>query len=261
MDLDLNNEKAGGPGPSGMPRLYRLVELDAVDSALDEACRQAELGAEEGLLVHAREQTNAAGRCGQEWLSPAGGLFAALVLRPEETVTVADQLAMVGAAALGSAIAEHVQPMTELHFRWPNDVLLRQGKVAGVQMRWREDGTGKLEWLVLGINVNVVAPPPAMGFDAASVQVDGDCEVTASLLLEAFARQFLGWVDRWANEGFAEIRKAWLQRAVGIGDDCEFSAAGARHAGRLLDIADDGALLLGRGGAVDRISLKEAFTT
>lgn len=260
LDMDMSQRDQTQQPEPPLPRLYQLLALDSVDSVLDEACRQARQGADEGLLIRARTQTGALGRCGQPWLSPAGALHAALVLRPEVKAETSAELAMVVAVALGSAIAEHVLPLTELHYRWPNDVLLRQGKVGSVQMRWRDDGAGGLEWLAAGFNVNVAVAPSALGFDAAAVQMEGECEVTGSLLLESFGRQFLGWADRWANEGFAPIRKAWLQRAVGIGDDVELEAAGSRHAGRLLDVADDGALLLGRGGAVERISLRDAFS-
>lgn len=259
MDMDLNDTDAPLGLESGLPRLYELIALGQVDSAVQQASRRADAGAEEGMLVYARSQTDAQGRCGQEWLSPAGGLYAALVLRPDEPAAIAAQLGVVGAVALGSAVAEHVLPLTELHFRWPNDLLLRQGKVGSIQLRWRGSGSGALDWLVLGVNVNVTAPPSMLGFDAASVQVDGGCAVTAAQLLVSFARQFLVWVDRWVNEGFDPVRKAWLQRAVGVGEAFEIAAAGKRHSGRLLGIADDGGLLLGRGGAVDRISLSEAF--
>lgn len=245
--------------PDNLPRLYELVEVEQADSAVDEAGRRARQGAEEGLLVRVRSQTSAKGRGGQAWHSPAGGLYAGLVLRPDESPRRASELVLVGVVSLGSAIAEFVQPPAELHYRWPNDLLLHQGKVASVQMQWREDGSEGVEWLVLGAYVNVVVAPGAMGFDAASVQVEGECEATATQLLESFARHFLVWVDRWANEGFEPVRKAWLQRAQGIGDETRITAAGQQHAGRVLDIADDGALLLGRGGAVKRITIREAF--
>lgn len=247
--------------PPDLPKLYELVAREQVDSVLQEGCRRAQQGADEGLLVWARAQVQAQGRCGQTWLSPAGGLYAGLVLRPEVSARVATQLGLVAVVALGSAVAEHVQPMTELHYRWPNDLLLRQGKVGCVQMGWRDDGVDGLQWLALSVYVNVAAAPAELGFEAAAVQVDGGCEVTAPQLLASFARQFLGWADRWANEGFAPVRKAWMQRAVQSGEEIEIRAAGHTHLGRLLDLADDGALLLGRGGAVDRITIRDAFAS
>ncbi len=262
MDMDLTaSATSSGLAADGLPRLYELVSLEQVDSALDEAVRRAEAGAPEGTLVHAHSQTKALGRCGQDWLSPAGGLYAGLVLRPDEIAAEAVQLGVVGVVALGSAIAEHVLPLTELHFRWPNDLLLRQGKVASIQMRWSAAESGTTDWLVLGINVNVSPPPSLLGHDAASVQEDGECAVGAGQLLSSFARQFLIWVDRWANDGFESVRKAWQQRMVGVGEAFEVAAAGSRHTGRLLDIAADGGLLLGHGDIVDRISLTDAFAS
>ncbi len=260
MDMDLiESDTQSAKAAEGLPRLYELVSTEQVDSAVDEAVRRAEAGAAEGTLVHARSQTAAAGRCGQDWLSPAGGLYAGLVLRPDEIPADAVQLGVVGVVALGSAVAEHVLPLTELHFRWPNDLLLRHGKVASIQMRWSAAESGRTEWLVLGINANVSAPPSLLGHDAASVQVDGECAVSAGQLLNSFARQFLIWVDRWANDGFEPVRKVWQQRMVGIGDDYAVSVAGSLREGRIVNIGADGGLLLGHGDAIDRISLTDAF--
>lgn len=242
-----------------LPKLYRLVELEQADSALAEAARRAEQGAEEGLLVRVRTQTAAVGRRGQPWRCSAGGLYAGLVLRPEEPPRVAAQLALVAAVALGSAIAEHVAPPAELHYRWPNDVLLNQAKVASVQMEQGAFEADSGRWLVLGLYANVASAPDGPDFDAAALQVEGACEATASQLLVSFARHFLVAVDRWVNEGFASVRKAWLHRAHGIGDEVSVVAAGHTHSGRMLDLADDGALLLGRGGAVERLTIGDAY--
>ncbi len=260
MDLDLTTSPTQTvSGADGLPRLYELVSMEQLDSALDEAVRRAEAGAAEGTLVHAHSQSKALGRCGQNWLSPAGGLYAGLVLRPDEIPAVAVQLGVVGVVALGSAVAEHVLPLTELHFGWPNDLFLRQGKVASIQLRWSATESGRTEWLVLGINANVSAPPSLLGHDAASVQADGECAVGAGQLLSSFARQFLIWVDRWANDGFEPVRKAWQQRMVGVGGEFEVAVAGNRYTGRLLEIAADGGVLLSHGDVVDRISLTDAF--
>lgn len=258
MDLDLNGTGASSQQTPDLPRLYELVALESVDCVLQEACRRAAAGADEGLLVQARTQTEALGRRGQPWDSPAGGLYAALLLRPDEPPAIAAQLALVGAVALGAAVAEHVLPLTELHYRWPNDLLLRQGKAGTVQLAWSEGNADRPGFLVLGVYLNVSASPAHLGFEAASVQMEGESTATAHDLLEAFARQFLVAVDRWANEGFEPVRKTWLQRAVQVGEDVEIVAA-KKYAGRLLDIADDGSALLAREGAVQRIPLSEAF--
>lgn len=242
-----------------LPRLYELVQRDALDDVLLEACRHADAGADEGRVIHAAAQSAASGRCGQPWLSVPGGLYAAVILRPEQALEQAAQLSLVAAVSLAAAIADHVEPLTELHLGWPNDLLLRQAKVGTVQLRWRADGDA-LRWMVLGTYVNVAQAPASLGLDAACLREEGESVSNAADLLGSFARHFLVWIDRWANEGFAPVRKAWLQRAAGIGAPCVLRAGDRSVTGQVRNVADDGALLLEQTDGVESISLRSAFS-
>lgn len=257
--MDLTRADVALDTSPAIPRAYQFVSLEQVDSVLQEAGRRADDGADEGVLLLAHRQTAATGRLGQTWVSAAGGLYAALILRPEAPLTQAAQLSLVAMQALVSGAAEHVTPLTELHVRWPNDLLLRQGKVGTVQMRWRLGAGARLDWLALGLYVNVRNAPEAFGFDASSMHVDGEAIVTAEALLGSFARQFLVWVDRWANDGFAPIRKAWLQRAVGLDDENEIRTNAGCFAGRARTLADDGGLLMDTDGRTASVGLDTAF--
>ena len=197
------------------PPLYELVMVDKTDSARAHAERLAAQGADEGTLVWAKSQTEGLGRNNRFWMSGYQNLHLGLVLKPEQPLDIACQVSLVATICTAMAISEQAEPMAELRYRWPNDVLLNRGKVAGITLSGSLGSSNIPEWMVLGVNVNVFDNPNSLGFDSASMRGEGFETHDRVQLAETFCRQFLSWVNRWADDGFEAIRKAWLIRARG----------------------------------------------
>lgn len=234
---------SGGEAPR-LPPAYRLVALDTVASTNDEAKRLASEGAEDGTLVWAREQSAGRGRHGRSWESPPGNLYMSLVARPECSVAEALQLGFVAALAVGETLGSIVPPMTDLRYKWPNDVLLNGSKVAGILLESATRGDGVLDWLVLGLGINVASHPRESRFPATSLRAEGAETLEVGEILEAFSRHFLTWVNRWLDGGFAPIRKAWMHYAYALGERIEVRLGEEIVAGRFAELDADGALIL-----------------
>ncbi len=227
-----------------IPPLYELVTRDSIDSAVSEAKRLALSGAEEGTLVWVNAQTAGRGRLDHQWLSERGNLHCAIVLQPHEPVAIAGQINYVAAVSLATAIANHVTPMTELRYRWPNDLLLNNLKVAGILLDPCSVNNGNVESMVLGINVNIKSHPKQLDDRAANMQDDGFSKSTDADLLESFSRNFLSWINRWAEEGFAPIAKAWTQRVNGMGESIDIKLVGETISGEFVELDSTGALVI-----------------
>jgi BirA family biotin operon repressor/biotin-[acetyl-CoA-carboxylase] ligase len=63
-------------------------------------------------------------------------------------------------------------------------------------------------------------------------------------LLEAFARHFLNWVNRWLEDGFGPVRQAWLGHAQGLGETITVRLETESLEGTFHDLGPDGILLL-----------------
>ncbi len=236
-----------------LPPAYRLVALGSVTSTNDEAIRLAESGAEDGTLVWAREQSQGRGRRGRAFVSPPGNLYLSLVLRPECEIAAAAQLSFVAALAVGDGIGSIAPALLEVTYKWPNDVLLNGRKVSGILLESRSGAAGGLDWLVLGLGVNVRSHPQDTTFPATSLHFEGTpTSVTEVDMLQAFARHFLAWVNRWLEDGFAPIRQTWLSHAHGQGDDIEVRLPNETLSGTFADLDETGALLLDVPGAGQR---------
>ena len=136
----------------GVPR----VELcDVVTSTLDVAHVLGAEGAPAGTLILAEQQTTGRGRAGRRWESrPGSGIWLTLLERPDDP-SVVELLSIRLGLAAARALDRWATTMVRL--KWPNDLYVDGGKLAGilVETRWRDQ---RLEWAALGLGINVVAP-------------------------------------------------------------------------------------------------------
>ena len=248
------------PPQPRLPATYRLVFYDTLDSTNEEAKRLARTASEDGTLVWALEQTAGRGRRGRAWASPPGSLYASLILRPQCPVDRAAQLGFVAALAVGDSLdATCEKPLDRLSYKWPNDVLLSDRKIAGILLE-SELGEGEFpKFVVVGIGINLVSSPRETEFPATSIAEQGLGAVSPRSALEGFASHFRAWTERWRKEGFAPIRAAWRARATALGESIRVRLEPATLHGRFIDIDQHGALLLETAGALRRIAAGEVF--
>ncbi len=227
-----------------LPPAYELVVLDAVDSTNDEAKRRAEAGAKGGTLIWAQSQTKGRGRRGNRWVSPTGNLYMSLVLRPDCPASEALQLSFVASLALADALGSLLPPLAEVTCKWPNDVFLNGRKVAGLLLESATTSGAELDWLVLGIGVNVGSTPSDLAARATSLDGEGAGEVTPAQVLKVFCRHFLTRFDQWREDGFLPLREAWLYRAEGKDGKVTVKLENETFSGRFVDIDQSGALVV-----------------
>src|SRR5205823_1127192 len=105
--------------------------FQTIGSTMTEAARLASLGAAHGTIVLAEEQTAGIGRLGRAWQSDRElGIYCSILLR---LPLPPDRLPIIN-LVLGLATAEAIEKSTHVvcDLRWPNDVLIKQRKVAGI---------------------------------------------------------------------------------------------------------------------------------
>jgi len=233
---------------------FRLVSLDAVDSTNDEARRLAARGAADGTLVRALRQTAGRGRLRRTWISEPGNLYFSLILRPSCSPAEAPRFGFLAANAVAEALVGILPVGAAVGCKWPNDVLVAGRKVSGILLESEPRADGGLDWLVVGVGVNVLHHPAAgdVRYPATSVRACGGTDVTADDVLAAFCRAFRAGRAAWERDGFGVVRELWLSRAVGLGEPIRIDAGGGSLEGVFDGIDTDGALIVRRndGGCV-----------
>ncbi len=242
-----------------LPEGFRLCHYATIGSTNDEAKALARAGAANGTLVWADEQTAGRGRRGRLWRSPPGNLYLSLVLRPDAAPSRAAQLGFVAALGLGDALQPLVGPALRLRYKWPNDLLANGQKLAGILLESETSASDRVDFVVVGIGVNIVSAPEDAEFPATSLMANGIAGVTPAILLEAFVRHFADWARRWREEGFAPVRAAWLAAASGLGENVHVRLELSTLFGRFHDLDDDGALVLDSPEGRRRISAGAVF--
>ena len=116
-------------------------------------------------------------------------------------------------------------------------------------------------WLVVGVAVNVVNHPRDIESPASNMALDGGSEASEVKLLELFSRHLLNWINRWSDEGFEPIRKAWSQHAKGIGQRIEVVLNEETVEGVFVELDEHGAMVMELSdGELRKISITEFFS-
>jgi BirA family biotin operon repressor/biotin-[acetyl-CoA-carboxylase] ligase len=245
-----------------IPSLYNVIKYDTISSTNAEAAALASKGediAPDGTLIWALEQTSGRGRRGRDWQSPKGNLYTSLILRPEVPLQKAAQLGFVASLAVYDALGNIGPAGHQVHFKWPNDVLLNEKKVAGILLE-SSGGSGfkPPDWIVLGMGLNVDWHPDDTKFPATSLRFEG-WPNTLDEVITAYTKSFLSWTNRWIDNGFSPIRKDWMLRCKGIGKEIEVRLENETLIGIFEDMEEDGALRLNINGKPKRITAGDVF--
>ncbi len=237
------DEKKQGAWPEGVD----LRVLDEVDSTLNEAARIApELERPTWILAH--RQTAARGRRGRVWVAPEGNMTATLVMRPTGDAGQAALRSFVSALALHDALAAVIGRDTGLSLKWPNDVLLNGGKIAGILLESLGAGRG-VAHLAIGIGVNLAAAPAPGAVEPGAVRpVSLLGETGIAIAPVAFLGHLATAFDRWEKQfrahGFAPVRAGWLDRAARLGEVITARTGTAETIGTFETVDADGNLVL-----------------
>ena len=240
-----------------LPASLRLLAYDSIDSTSDEAKRLAAEGAAAWTVVSARSQTAGRGRRQRAWVAPPGNLYMSVILRPPGPAAAVAQLGFAAALAVGDSLAALLSAPDRLRLKWPNDVLVDGRKIAGILLESAAQGDG-VDWLVVGIGINVASHPEGTETPATSLAAAG-ASATAETVLEALLAAFHRWVECWEREGFEPLRRAWLERAQGLGQAIGVRLARESFTGRFAGLDGDGALLVETSAGRRRVAAGEVF--
>jgi BirA family biotin operon repressor/biotin-[acetyl-CoA-carboxylase] ligase len=235
----------------------RHIGLETAGSTNAEALARARAGERGPLWITAKTQTAGRGRGGRTWVSPPGNLYATLLLTEPCEIGHAPQLAFVAGVAAHDAVAQCAPGLAhKLALKWPNDLLLGGSKLAGILIE--SEGAPALT-LAIGIGMNCAAHPDDTAYPATNLAAAG-VHIAPSTLFAALTDAMQRRLAQWSRgEGFGDIRRDWLARAAGLGQQISVRLAERAFTGRFEGLDETGRLLLMHADGVSAITAGDVF--
>ncbi len=278
MDQIVAQEVCANLSEYGIEHL-KVEVLDEVVSTNTLLKTRGAEGAPAGTVVIADTQTGGRGRLGRSFYSPNHtGLYISVLLRPSDmdpakALHITTMAAVAACEAIEDVMvwsglvshdhmasddAEMQKSIVRPKIKWVNDIILQDRKVAGILTESAINATsGKIEFAVLGIGLNVYAPEG--GFPEEIKEIAGailpiEIEGARSRLAAAFLNHFF---ERYAcvsnseneakqNQILDEYVKAYKARSIVLGKSVNVipTGGGERRTAQVLDITDDCNLLV-----------------
>lgn len=223
----------------------QVVFRETTDSTQNLAVSLASKPGSHGAVVVAEQQKSGRGRQKRKWLSPSGGIWLSVVLRPAIPTAKITLLPFVAALAVCDAIKT---TGLDARLKWPNDVMISGKKVAGILLDISAEAD-QVNYAVIGIGINTNVDSAAISarLDGAKVTSISD-ELGRNVSRLDLTRSLLENLERYYVEmeqrGAGTILQKWKKNSDMLGRKVEVTQNSKTIQGVAADVNDDGSLLL-----------------
>jgi BirA family transcriptional regulator, biotin operon repressor / biotin---[acetyl-CoA-carboxylase] ligase len=224
----------------------KIHHFHSLGSTNSKAYQLALNGSEEGEVVIAESQEKGRGRLGRYWFSPPFlNLYLSVILRPKISPHQASLITLMAAIATAEAIQKFSGLIPSI--KWPNDILLRDRKVAGLLNEIHSE-MDQIHFVILGMGINLNMDEQMFPKEIRTVATSLKDEMGETISRKAFLQSLLLELERWymifLREGSAVILEAWRDRAHIRGRRVKITSFGETIIGTAIDVDSDGALIL-----------------
>jgi BirA family biotin operon repressor/biotin-[acetyl-CoA-carboxylase] ligase len=234
---------------------WRLEVFETLGSTSDYCIERAKAGEGQGLAVLALQQTSGRGSRGRLWQAAPGNLSLSVLLRPELAAAQAGMFALLAGVAVADAVRDLIPAHQGPMLKWPNDILLDGAKLGGILIDATPQGEA-LDWLVIGIGLNLVHAPAIPGRRTATLQEHGG-EASPRQAAQLVLHHLAAWLQRFETQGAGALLTAWQLRAHPLGTQLAVRTAQTSVSGRFAGLSLTGELLLNVENRIERFQTGE----
>jgi BirA family biotin operon repressor/biotin-[acetyl-CoA-carboxylase] ligase len=225
--------------PCEFPDLEQKIHyFPEIGSTMDAARELAKKGAKEGTIVIAEAQSRGRGRLSRQWLSPEGGIYFTLILRPRISPAYAPRINLMAAIAVAATIRKLFGLKAEL--KWPNDVLIKGKKVCGILAEMDAE-MDVVNFVNVGIGINANASIPCFEKTATSLKDALGREISRKELLNVLIMEI---ERRQPLLMKADLLREWKRLSATLNKEVRVMSLGEEVMGQAIDIDGTGALIL-----------------
>ncbi|UTA67017.1 biotin--[acetyl-CoA-carboxylase] ligase [Emticicia sp. 21SJ11W-3] len=210
----------------------------------------------DGTLVITSDQTAGRGQRGNTWETmPGQNITMSVILKPD-FLSAADQFNLNIAVSLGVHLFLSKYIQAGLTVKWPNDIYVGNRKMGGILIENSLAGS-RLSHAIVGIGVNInqlsFSNSKVISLRLATQQDEFDLEALVGELCVCLEKYYL----QLRNGHIAEQKKEYLQHLFRFDETHYYTSGQERFAGKIVDVAPNGALMIEVNGAVRTFDFKE----
>ena len=207
-----------------------------------------------GMVIIAEQQTGGIGRLGRSWVSPRGGIWATVVLKPKIPIDRVFMITMAGAIAIARALRKEYDLGALI--KWPNDIYIGDNKVAGLLLELSAEAD-LIHYALLGIGVDVnisrsdlsCVPSPV-----TSVSIEIGNDVDRAALLARILREFESRYLLLEAGEYESIVREWKSLSCTLEHRVRVNTLKTSFEGEAIDIDEYGALMVRKdNGKIERV--------
>jgi len=199
---------------------------------------------DEGTLVIAESQTAGRGRLGRKWISPEGGIWFSIILKPKTQPLYAPQITLLAGVSVTRTIRSFGLPAK---IKWPNDILINGKKVCGILTELRAEAD-IIDYLIVGIgidaNVDTESFPDEIRDSSTSLMKEMGVKINRVEFVRKLLEEFEALYLEFQKEGFPPILEEWRNMSATIGEWVKISTQARTIYGEAIGVDSEGALIL-----------------
>ena len=220
-------------------KIYFYKEVDSTNLV---ARKLADEGALEGTIVLAERQRSGKASGGKKWISPSGGVWMTIILRPDVEPNKAPQLTLVTGVAVAETLIEECG--LDVEIKWPNDILIGNKKVSGILTEVKTNIVG-VDYVLVGVGIDLnIDIPPELSDTATSLQAELEKEIRGAELIQKFLKNFEDNYNEFKAGNFPYILNKWRNLSGTVGKYVELHRKGGVVRGEAVGISKNGRLVL-----------------
>ncbi|VVB97584.1 Putative biotin ligase [uncultured archaeon] len=210
--------------------------------------------ADEGTVVIAESQTGGRGRLGRKWISPEGGIWLSIIIKPRIQPLHASRITLLAGVSVAKTISSYG---IQAKIKWPNDVLINGKKVCGILTEVGAE-IDLIDYCIVGIgidaNVDTESFPNEIRDGSTSLKKELGREIDRIGFVQRLLLEFEELYLLFQKDDFPSILEEWRNMSATIGEWVKITTHAATIYGEAVGVDSEGALILETGeGKLEKI--------
>ena len=242
-------------------KLRYLEKTPSTNAVAKQLCQEGDLEKLDGTVIIAEEQSGAVGRMGRAWISPGGGIWITIILKPAVPVDHVFMITMAGSIAIAKAMRKEFELGALI--KWPNDIFIGNKKVAGLLLELAAEAD-KVHYCLLGIGVNVNVPlsnfTPELQKLITSSSAEVGHEVDRAAFLARILKEFESRYMLLEEGEYDTILQEWKSLSCTLENHVQIRTLKNTFEGEAVDIDAFGALIIRKeNGRLERVIAGDCY--